>query len=113
MRHDHLCFHYPTNAPEILLACARKELDIMHAKGIPYRTAGVGLHGLAPAKALSNDLFGNVTRAAKFEEIHKTIDKLEKKYGKRVVHLASTHAALDHDEGGTEAEDLDRNLLFL
>ncbi len=104
---------FPTNAPEVLLACARRELDIIHNKGTLYRTTGVGLYGLTPAKALSQDLFGQVSRAAKFEEIHKTIDKLEDKYGKRVVHLASTHAALEHNEGGRDAEDLDRNLLFL
>jgi DNA polymerase IV len=104
---------FPTNAPEILIALARRELEVIHAKGTLYRTAGVGLYGLAPTKVLSNDLFGQVNRAAKFEEIHKVIDKLENKYGRRVVHVASTHKALEHDQGGTDAEDLDRNLLFL
>jgi nucleotidyltransferase/DNA polymerase involved in DNA repair len=108
-----LVLPFPTNAPEILIACARRELDVIHTKGTLYRTTGVGLHGLTPARALSNDLFGNVSRAATFEDIHKRIDKLEEKYGRRVVHLASTHTALDRDEEGTDSDDLDRNLLFL
>jgi DNA polymerase-4 len=106
---------FPTNAPEALITLAVRELDIMYAPGIRYRTAGVRLYELTPSEALSTDLFGNTARDEKFEKIHKTIDALEEKYGKRVVHLASTKKALDHDEEGegSDGEDLDRNLLFL
>jgi DNA polymerase-4/DNA polymerase V len=104
---------FPTNAPEILLSIARKEFDLLHGKGILYRTAGVGLYGLTPQKALAQDLFGIVERAAKFEEVHRSIDKLEEKYGRRVVHLASTERALREERQGTEADEVERDLLFL
>jgi hypothetical protein len=38
---------------------------------------------------------------------------LENKYGKRIVHLASTHKALKGDKKGTDVDDLDRDLLFI
>jgi nucleotidyltransferase/DNA polymerase involved in DNA repair len=98
---------YPTNAPEILLSLARREFDIIHTKGILYRTAGVGLHGLTPRKALQSDLFGEGKRAEKFEEVHKRIDTLEEKYGKKLVRLGTT--PYEEDEG----PEPDRNLLFL
>ncbi len=102
---------HPTNAPEILISLARIELDIMHAPGVIYRTTGVGLHGLTPKSSLSGDLFGNTSHSEKFEKIHEQLDVLERKYGKRLLHLASTQAALD--EGDEDTEDLDRHLLFL
>lgn len=99
---------FPTNAPEILLSLARREFDIIHTKGTIYRTAGVGLHGLTPGKALQTDLFGEGTRAGKFEEVHKRIDALEAKHGKKLVRLAST--PIDPED---EELEPDRNLLFL
>ncbi len=98
---------FPTNSPEILLSSARREFEAMHVKGLLYRTAGVGLHGLTPRKALQEDLFGEGARAGKFEEVHLKIDELEHKYGKKLVHLASTPASSDDEL------DIDRNLLFL
>lgn len=105
--HRTLPLAYSTNAPEILIALARKELDVIHMKGTLYRTAGVSLHGLTPKGALQTDLFGDVSRAAKFEEIHRRIDALENKYGKKLVRLATTEF---DDE---EEIDGERNLLFL
>jgi DnaJ-class molecular chaperone len=59
------------------------------------------------------DLFGGRELADKFEVIHKKIDQLESKLGKKLVHLASTHKALKRKQSGTDSEDLDRDLLFL
>jgi hypothetical protein len=41
---------------------------------------------------------------------------MERKYGRRVVYLASTHNAIKYKDEkleGTDAKDLDRDLLFL
>jgi DNA polymerase V len=103
----------PTNAPEILLTLAEAQLKEMHTKGTLYRTVGVTLHGLTPSGAAQTDLFGGTDKAHKFEIIHDQIDSLENKYGKHLVYLASTHKARSRKEKGTDADDLDRDLLFL
>ncbi len=103
----------PTNAPETLISLARKYFSKMHRPGVLYRTAGVTLQELAPESVSQADLFGETDKARKFETIHKQIDSLEDKFGKRVVYLASTHKALKRKVKGTEADEVDRNLLFL
>jgi len=102
-----------TNAPEIIMDVLRKSFSQMYIKGIRYRTTGVTLHELVPEDHDQSDLFGNDKRAKKFEMIHKQIDNLEDKYGKRMVYLASTHNAIKNKGLGTDSDDLDRDLLFL
>lgn len=103
----------PTNAPEIIISLIEDNFNKIHKKGILYRTTGVTLHELVSGSVAQLDLFGGTVKANKFETIHKQIDSLEDKYGKRVVYLASTHNARTQDVKGTEADDLDRDLLFL
>ncbi|MEI6345900.1 MAG: DNA polymerase IV [bacterium] len=103
----------PTNAPEIIVSLAVKEFQKIYAKRTLYRTTGVTLHDLVPSGAHQADLFGGSEMANKLEAIHGRIDMLEDKFGKRTVYLASTHNALQQKAGGTDADDLDRDLLFL
>lgn len=119
-----ITLHSSTHAPEVLMTYAENMLQDMLAtmpeesRGRPtlYRTAGVTLHDLIPDTIVQGDLFTyGPTRAKKFETIHRQIDSLEDKFGRRVVYLASTHDAVirSRKEKGTDAEDLDRDLLFL
>ncbi len=103
----------PTNAPEIIIPLAEAKFKEMHTKGILYRTTGVTLQELISDSVSQGDLFGGSEKANKFEIIHKQIDSLEEKFGKRVIYLGSTHEALKKKEKGTDADDLDRDLLFL
>lgn len=103
----------PTNAPETLVSLAQKHVKEIWRKGVVYRTAGVTLHELTAEGVSQGDLFGGVERVQKFETIHKQIDALEEKFGKRVVYLASTQNSLKQKKLGTDADDLDRDLLFL
>lgn len=105
----------PTSAPEILLDLVSEQLDLMHTRGVMYRATGVTLLELATHVSTQGHLFGEADKVSKFEAVHKQLDKLESKFGKRVVHLASTHSAsgLREKNGGTDADDVDRNLLFL
>lgn len=103
----------PTNSPEILISLAQKHFDNIHTKNTLYRTAGIVLQALISTSLLQNDLFGSGTRNNKFDLIHQQIDSLDDKFGKRTVYLASTHKALKRKKKGTDAEDLDRDLLFL
>lgn len=103
----------PSNSPEIINALAHAEFDRMHRKGVLYRTAGVVLADLLQNYTVQRDLFGDTIMAEKFDAIHKQIDALEDKLGKRVVYLASTQQALKGKTLGTDSDDLDRDLLFL
>ncbi|MCC6448078.1 MAG: DNA polymerase IV [Chitinophagaceae bacterium] len=102
-----------TNAPEILIELVEKNFGEVYSKNIIYRTAGVILQDLFSKDSSQTNLFQSENRADKFETIHKQIDSLEDKFGKRVVYLASTHKALKQKKKGTDSDDLDRNLLFL
>jgi nucleotidyltransferase/DNA polymerase involved in DNA repair len=105
-----------TNAPEIIISLSRKFFDKIYNKNILYRTVGVRLYELSSGEIRQNDLFEANTKSNKFELIHKNIDTIENKYGKRVVYLASTHNAIKYKNDklkGTDTEDLDRDLLFL
>ncbi len=103
----------PTSAPEILLPLIRSKLPMVHRMNILYRTTGVILQELVSSAVCQGDLFGGSAQADKFACVHKQIDALEQKFGKKVLHLASTHQALNRKEKGTATDDLDRDLLFL
>ena len=114
----------PTNAPEIITNLIVKHFHKVFRRQVLYRTVGVTLHGLVSKKSinLQGDLFGGglkseaTKKGEKYEIIHEQIDMLEEKFGRNVVYLASTHKARirDKKEGmGTDANELDRNLLFM
>jgi DNA polymerase-4/DNA polymerase V len=102
-----------TNAPEMIVTLAEEKIKEIHRRGVLYRTTGVVLHDLVSSDTTQGDLFGRSAQANKFEVVHKQIDTLEKKFGKKVLYLASTQKAIKRKTGATEAEDLDRDLLFL
>ncbi len=84
----------PTTAPEIIVALVGKKLGEIHRKNILYRTTGITLLDLVSAVVTQGDLFGGDSRALKLESVHRQIDLLEEKFGKRVIYLASTKQAL-------------------
>jgi DNA polymerase-4/DNA polymerase V len=103
----------PTNAPEIIMTLVEAKLKEIHERGILYRTAGAVLQELVSTAVSQGDLFGNNAQANKFEMVHEQIDSLEQKFGKKVVYLASTHKALKRKTTGTDADEIERDLLFL
>lgn len=103
----------PSNSPEVSLSSARELFKKVYAKDVLYRTAGVTLESLTADFTPQADLFGGTAKGDKFDIIHKQIDSLEDKLGKRMVHLGSTQQALEHKTIGTDSDELDRDLLFL
>lgn len=103
----------PTNAPEILMALVQKYFKKIWKGDMLFRTTGVVLQELSLVAGVQGDLFGGKEQVNKFERIHNQIDALEKKFGKRVVYLASTHKSLKRKKIGTDSDDLGRDLLFL
>lgn len=103
----------PTNAPEAIVTLAREKIKEIHCRGTPYRTTGVVLQDLVSPAVTQSDLFGGSAQSNKFEIVHRQIDSLEKKFGKKVVYLASTQKAIKRKTGATDVDDLERDLLFL
>lgn len=103
----------PANVPEVIIPLVHEKFIELHKKGILYRTTGVVLQNLSRNHSFQQDLFGNTDRISKFKSIHNHIDLLEKKFGKNVVHLASTQKALKNRRSGTDYDDCDKDLLFL
>ncbi|MEN9551866.1 MAG: hypothetical protein RI935_243 [Candidatus Parcubacteria bacterium] len=105
--------HEPTNAPEIILGLVQEKLGELLVKGMTYRATGITLQNLSKKNDVQTTLFDLAdTKSDKFEEIHKSLDALENKFGKHVVHLASTQGALKHMTEEIDVEGLDRSLLF-
>ena len=103
----------PINSPETLMSLVNEKINNIYSPKVFYRATGIVLQDLVSEITLQNDLFGNTEKTNKLKIIHKQIDLLEKKFGKRLVHLGSTHEALKIIEKGTDSDDLDRDLLFL
>lgn len=103
----------PSNSPEISLSTARDLFKKVYTKNVLYRTAGITLEDLTTDFTPQADLFGGTAKGDKFDQIHRQLDLLENKIGKRMVHLGSTQEALKHKTMGTDADELDRDLLFL
>ncbi len=103
----------PTNTPEFIYTLIKNNFDKIYHKDFLYRTTGITLFDLVPDSYMQSDLFGFDNKVQKFKKIHSQIDKIQSKYGKRAVYLASTHNSLKREVKGTEADDLDIDLLFL
>lgn len=104
----------PTNAPEIILGLMEEKLDELYVKGMTYRATGITLQNLTKPYTAQATLFDQEdTKSDKFQEIHRQLDALETKFGKRVVHLASTQGALKNMTEDIDADAADRNLLFI
>jgi hypothetical protein len=74
----------------------------------------ITLQNLAKPNTVQATLFDQEdTKSDKFQEIHKKLDALESKFGKHVVHLASTQGALKNMTEDIDKEAADRNLLFI
>ncbi len=80
----------PTNAPEILISLAEKWLKEITLSRTLYRTAGVILQGLVSSSVSQGELFGGSEKAYKFETVHRQIDELENKFGKKIIRLGSS-----------------------
>jgi Co/Zn/Cd efflux system component len=97
----------------VSLILALIAFKLMYSKATQSYTYGYKKVTVLVALLNALILFGNADKSDKFEAIHKELDTLENKLGKKLVHLASTQNALEHRTEGTDRDDPDRNLLFL
>ena len=111
--HHSITLAVPTNAPEIIIKLVGEKLGEIYQKGVMYRATGITLQNLIHSSAMQMDLFGETTKVDKLESIHKQMDELEKKFGKRVVQLASTKKSSVQDISIRDDEGDSRHLLFM
>lgn len=80
----------PSNFPNIILENIQAQFDAMNIQGKIYKTTGVTLSDLIDENCIQEDLFGFSHVDDKSANIFKTIDILNKKYGRHIVHMASS-----------------------
>ena len=86
----HIKLSRATNIPEEILSFIEKRLDDIYDKRALYRAAGVTLFDLADNHASQMDLFDTTLRIEKLERIYEEVDELNTRFGKTLVHLASS-----------------------
>jgi ABC-type phosphate transport system auxiliary subunit len=85
----------------------------IYKNGMTYRATGITLQNLGSLDTKQATLFDiEDSKADKFEDLHKRLDALQNKFGKKVIHLASTQGALKNMTEDIDLEGLERNLLF-
>ena len=90
-----------TNIPEEILTLLLTKFDQVFAQDVLYRAAGVTLSDLDSIQAKQLDLFDTTLRIERLEKIYKEVDELNVRFGKTLVHLASsTH--LFHEKSATK-----------
>lgn len=95
---DSAKFHIPTNSTFDILAEVKKMFDGVFSSDSMYRATGVTLYGLMPDFMEQEDLFGTRLKRNSKEKILSTMDRLNKKYGKSLVHVASSSNAIKKEE---------------
>lgn len=80
-------------APNQIFDEIMKTFDAVYQSGTLYRTTGVTLAGLVPEGLSQSDLFGEVVKKQKWNEVFNVVDTIDKKYGTHTVTLASSLGA--------------------
>ena len=90
----------PTNAPFEIIKEARTIFDSIFDREYLYRATGVTLYGLLPEEAVQNDLWSKEADRKESMKVLSAVDRLNRKYGRSVVHIASSSRAIKREEYG-------------
>ncbi len=80
-------------SPMLIFGEIKKTFDACYQIDSEYRATGVTLGGLVPESQAQNDLFGEVVKKQKWNEIFNTVDKIDRRYGSQTMTLASSLSA--------------------
>ncbi len=80
----------PTNTPSLIVDKIWDQLKDHQTTGHKYKTTGVVFSSLCEENSIQNDLFNFHGEVKKAEKIFSVIDTLAQKYGRHMVHLASS-----------------------
>lgn len=87
----------PSNGSFQIVREAKKAFDEIFERGRLYRATGAILCGLVPEEAVQEDLFGGARAAEKGGKVLEAVDRINKKYGKSLVHMASSSRSLHRE----------------
>jgi Nucleotidyltransferase/DNA polymerase involved in DNA repair len=88
----------PTNDPFVIIPEARKLFEQIFDPTRRYRATGVSLYSLVGESAVQEDLFG-ISHADKDRaEVFRAADRLNRRYGRGLVHIATSLLALRREE---------------
>lgn len=85
---------YPTNVPTVILEKIREQFDNLDTHGEEYKATGVILTPLCNEGDVQDDLFGIYEVYHEKQKIFKTIDELNTRYGRHIVHIATSTQAV-------------------
>lgn len=83
----------PTASPHAILDDIEATFEAIYRPGVEYRATGVTLSDLRPADLGQNDLFGEVVKNERWDEIYKLADLIDRRYGSHTLRLASSSRA--------------------
>lgn len=94
-----------TAMPHDMLNEIRKHLPLVYKKGVEYRATGITLCELKEQGNTQLDLFGAAKKSEAAELVFKSVDEMAMKYGKHVVYLGTSFAAMHHSAHSGERGD--------
>lgn len=89
-----LTMSVPLSDPREFLRLIETHFNSVYVVGTKYRAAGFGLYSITPDSATTPDLFGESARVASEAPLLEAVDRINKKYGRHTLHLASSAQAL-------------------
>jgi len=84
----------PSNIPSVILGKIEQQFNKHNISRKNYRTTGVTLSDMCEEGCIQNDLFNSQELADDKSEVFKIVDILNKKFGRHIVHTASSLEAL-------------------
>ncbi len=97
-KRDWIRLALPTNDPFVVISEAKKMFEKLFDPGHVYRASGITLSGLGPASQGQEDLFGNSVAIKSRGEAFQAVDRINRKYGRDLVHIASSLRAIRKEE---------------
>jgi DNA polymerase-4/DNA polymerase V len=83
-----------TNTPKEIVSAAKPVFDTLFDSDTTYRTTGVRFSNLTHKEAYQRDLFHQHAAVERSSNVFETIDKIDDKFGKHTICLASSMEAL-------------------
>ncbi len=89
-----LSFSRPVAVPQVVLKELRRSFATLFHAGSLYRASGVTFFDLYPENKGTLELFKEQNSLESVERVYESIDRVTKKFGERIIFLASSKAAL-------------------
>jgi nucleotidyltransferase/DNA polymerase involved in DNA repair len=80
----------PSNIPSLIMNEIKNTFDNIYDARNKYRATGVTLAELSPVSLVQEDLFGQFWASKKWQNLFKTIDKLDRRFGSHSVILGES-----------------------